>query len=243
MRIFIVEDNQIELEAVTSIISLWISKKKRNDLDSVHTIMSQDAFHDQIKSVMQADVIFFDIQLSDSEESAGLILAEKLRSRGYTGYIVFLTSHSEFSFQGYDVQAFQFLVKPVTSVKLIEIMNLLFSKIEAKRTFQFVEEKRTKIILTDTICYFASNKRKIEIHTINSGNVKTTYSYLGKISDLEKRLSFYPFFVKAHRGHYVNVLHIQKIIALEMHLSNGEILPLAKNHYETVVEAFANYTT
>lgn len=241
MKIFIVEDNQIELDAATSIIRSWIGEKKRDDLDSVHTIMSTDAFNNQIKSVIQADVIFFDIQLSDSEEPTGLILAQKLRSRGYVGHIIFLTSHAEFSFQGYDVQAFQFLVKPIISAKLIEIMDLLFSKIEAKRTFQFLENNRKKIILTDMICYFASNKRKIEIHTISHGNLKKVYSYLGKISDLEKRLFIYPFFVQAHRGHYVNVLHIQKIIALDMYMSNGDILPIAKKHYETVIDVFAKY--
>ena len=240
MKILVVEDNPAERDAIVFAIQLWIDTKKRNDLDLLHTIMSEEAFEAQWENIMQTDVIFFDIQLTQSEDTAGIALAQKLRLHGYTGYIVFQTSHSEFSFQGYDVQAFHFLVKPVSQVKLHEVLDSILLKIEAKRTFRFVEENRTKIIPTDTICYFASNKRKIEIYTL-SGKLKMAYSYFGKMKDLEQQLTIYPFFVRAHRGHFVSVLQIQKIAAMDIYMSNGDILPIAKKYYDLVTDVFSRY--
>lgn len=67
----------------------------------------------------------FGILLLDVEMSGmtGIDLAKKLRSEGFRGEIISITSHFELAGEGYEVDALHYLVKPVSYEKLSAVLK------------------------------------------------------------------------------------------------------------------------
>lgn len=76
------------------------------------------------------DVIFMDIQLQSDIPSTttGIDIAKKLRLSGFNNDIIFITSYHEYVFEGYNVSAFNFLLKPIKKETLYPVLNSLIEK-------------------------------------------------------------------------------------------------------------------
>ena len=68
------------------------------------------------------DLIFLDIDLGGMD---GMALARKIRETDSEVPILFLTNHKEYVFEGYEVQAFRYLLKPVTEDTLFPLLEEL----------------------------------------------------------------------------------------------------------------------
>lgn len=66
------------------------------------------------------DLIFLDIYMDGMN---GMETAKTLRAAGCDTPIVFLTTTADFALESYEVTAFSYLLKPVTAVKLAEVMD------------------------------------------------------------------------------------------------------------------------
>ena len=55
----------------------------------------------------------------------GMALARKIRETDSEVPILFLTNHKEYVFEGYEVQAFRYLLKPVTEDTLFPLLEEL----------------------------------------------------------------------------------------------------------------------
>ncbi len=65
---------------------------------------------DFLEKGIQCDVVFFDIQLPGMN---GLEAAKKFRERNREALIIFVTNLGQFALKGYEVNAFDFVVKPI----------------------------------------------------------------------------------------------------------------------------------
>lgn len=75
------------------------------------------------------DLIFLDIDLGGMD---GMALARKIRETDSEVPILFLTNHREYVFEGYEVQAFRYLLKPVTEDTLFPLLDELQSCADRK---------------------------------------------------------------------------------------------------------------
>ena len=66
------------------------------------------------------DLAFLDIQMS---KMTGIDLAERIRISDSNMLIVFVTSFRQYVLKGYDVNALHYLIKPVSSAKLLPILD------------------------------------------------------------------------------------------------------------------------
>ena len=79
---------------------------------------------------LKCDLFFSDIELNCNNSFTGIDACKQLRESGYTGIIIFLTAFKEYVFDGYDVQAFNYLLKPInygTINNCLDKFNSLFS--------------------------------------------------------------------------------------------------------------------
>lgn len=74
-----------------------------------------------------ADIIFLDIGLPDVN---GMELAAELRKKGCRSVIIFVTAYEDYVFKAFDVSAFHYLLKPVFSAKLYEVLNKAVNSLE-----------------------------------------------------------------------------------------------------------------
>ena len=83
------------------------------------------------------DAIFLDIEMKDTD---GMTAAKEIRKYSKDIPIVFLTSHTEMAMDGYEVEAFRFLSKPVNETKLRETLNDLEKKLKVDEKIVLVKD-------------------------------------------------------------------------------------------------------
>lgn len=98
-----------------------LAERKRLPL-TVEAFSDSAAFLFQYPGSYPFDLIFLDIDLGGMD---GMALARKIRETDSEVPILFLTNHKEYVFEGYEVQAFRYLLKPVTEDTLFPLLEEL----------------------------------------------------------------------------------------------------------------------
>ena len=146
MKIAICDDDSAQLEYISSLVEKWS--------DSIE----EQIRISQFKSAEQLlfnytpgcfDVLLLDIQMTGEN---GISLAKRIRSFNDNAVIIFITAVSDYVFDGYDVGAVQYLLKPVNEAKLFECLNTSRQKgPDKKRIILESEQGSTAVALDDII--------------------------------------------------------------------------------------------
>lgn len=182
------------------------------------------------------DIVFLDIWL---EGLSGMETARELRSQKMESILIFLTGRREYVFEAFDVEAFHYLLKPVSEKRLNQVFERAMAEWEKRR---IISDKRLFIktrnqnysIKHGEIVYIESRAKKVEIHT--GMEVLEAYASLG---DLEVQLG--EDFFRCHRGYLVNMAYITKYSSVSITLDKGEEILLAKERYSSFVKAYMRY--
>jgi len=160
----------------------------------------------------------------------GLALAQSLRKNNYHGSIIFLTSYKEYVFQGYDVQALHYLLKPIREDDIRKCMNVVL-QLTRDNNYIFQYNNQTLKIPYHQILYFSSANHYIEIYTVEGVQM-----HKATLADILNNLPYE--FTKCHRSILVNMSHVEKIVKNEIYLSNGNKLPISNTYLEQVRTTF-----
>lgn len=224
INIAIVEDELIYVKQLKEILESW-SKQ-------FHCTVTIDYFEDT-NLLLENDfnvynVAFLDIQIKDTMD--GLSLAQLMRKKDYKGSIIFLTNYRDYVFQGYDVQALHYLLKPINELDIKKCMDMVY-QLTTENNYIFFNNNKTIKIPYQHILYFSSSNHYIDINTTT-----ISYSHKAKIKDMKCHLPYY--FVQCHRSVLVNINYVDKINKNNLFLSNGEELPISNTYLEEVRTAF-----
>lgn len=98
------------------------------------------------------DILFLDIQMDGID---GMETARKMRSQNYKGYLIFITVLKEMVFQSFEVQAYDYLVKPIEEECFEKTMERLFSAMQNAKDASLLVQKRyeSNIIAFDDIVF------------------------------------------------------------------------------------------
>ena len=181
------------------------------------------------------DIIFLDIKMP---KISGMDLAKKLREQGKQSLIIFITSASEYVFEAFDVEAFQYLLKPIQNDKLKIVLEKAIKRIQIDVNTDFLiisADRQTKKVFLKDILYIESVGRIAKIHC-NEGTLET-YEQIGV---LENKLSGKSFF-RCHKCFLVNLNYVDAFNRTEVSLENGEKIMLAKRRYEDFQKIILSY--
>ena len=121
MKIAICDDEKIFLKKMNNLI---VSNYANPDKLIICEFESGEQFLSQFKA-NQFDVIILDIEM---KELTGLDVAEKIRETDKAVIIAFLTSHQEFAPNGYEVNAFRYLLKGQPEQMYIKQLRSIFNE-------------------------------------------------------------------------------------------------------------------
>lgn len=179
------------------------------------------------------DIIFLDINMKSPD---GLETARILRSRGYGGYLVFITALRDSVFDAFEPRAFDYIVKPIDKKRLQITLERLWRSIRANEERLFIRTKdNSRIILFSDIIYCEVINRKVSLHMKNG----ETFTYYDKIEALESRLD--RRFFKCHRSFLVNLSFVRGSSGGMICLSNGEKIPLSRLKAEGFAKAMMEF--
>lgn len=228
-RIVVIEDQSAELEKLSNALLLW--KQQSTIAYSMEAFSSGELYLEQEDTEDFPDLFFLDIQLPGMD---GLAVARHLREVGYRGYIIFLTAFREYVFEGYNVHAFQFLLKPVNPDALCTCMNEIIKEL-SEASYIFQDKQNTIQIPYREILTFSSRLHYVDILTAD--NLFCQYTTLGKIMD-----DLPDHFIRCHRSHIINMQHIYKISGSSIYLSNNTHIAIGRSYLDMTRNAFLKYS-
>ena len=215
LNIAIVEDNNADAEILESYIKSYM------DQDGVehHVERFSDAssFLKEYKPIF--DIIFMDIELPDDN---GMNLAKKLRTIDDFTMIIFVTNMSQFAVNGYEVNAFDFIVKPVNYLTFAMKMN------RAVRHLSRVKDMSVSI-KTDTGTVFVSASKIKFVETQNHGVIYHLSDGAQIVSrdamkNVEGVLKEESGFFKCNRCYLVNLRYVDKVDSSVVVIDGNELL-------------------
>ncbi|MCM1334192.1 MAG: LytTR family DNA-binding domain-containing protein [Bacteroides sp.] len=182
------------------------------------------------------DLLLLDVSMGETD---GIETARRLRERGSSAVIVFITGVKEAVFDAFDVGAFHYLLKPVGEEKLKEVLDrasreILHKKEGEKRRLLIRTRDRTVSVGADEIYYLENEMRKLAVHTKNE-----TLSFYGAMSKAEEQLG--DGFFRCHRGYLVNLAHIAEYDSAQIVLENGERIMMSKEKYRDFVQRYLRF--
>lgn len=171
------------------------------------------------------DIVFLDIIMQDLD---GMKTAQIFRRKASDRMLIFVSSSREYVFEAYDVEAFQYLLKPVDDRKLRRVLQKAVFKTEMRsREFIIVsKERQKKKLFLDGIYYFEIKGRVVDVH-----GPEGVFAYYEQIGELENKLRDKGFF-RCHKSYLINLKYVEGYNRQEAILENGEKIVIAKRRYE-----------
>lgn len=178
----------------------------------------------------EPDLLFLDIEMGGI---SGMDAARQLRKSCRNTVLVFVTAYPDFVFQGYEVHAFHYILKPYKEQKICEVLQKAIEQLDTlEERFFIIEQKAGTVKLPlKKIHYFKSDRKKAE--AVLDGK---TESFYGKLSEIEEGLPDY--FVRSHNRYLVNLNYITRV-EKNMCVCGEEELPVSRGCRQELSVAFA----
>lgn len=180
------------------------------------------------------DLLFLDIEVPNLN---GMETAKRIRKTDGEVCIIFTTRLAHYALKGYDVDALDFLVKPVSFKSLCFRMDKAVRMIENNRgKFITIVSNRSMLRLnTDDIYYIEANRHKLIYHT-QSGSYETSDSTFSSVAQ-----SYAPMhFVPCHNSFLCNLKHVRGITKDEVSIA-GEHLKISRGQRKKFFDALTAY--
>ena len=180
------------------------------------------------------DVIFLDIQM---EQPDGMETARLLRQRGDHSLLVFVTVLKELVFDAFQVEAYDYLLKPLNIVHFKRTMDRAIRALEQRRAKDIVIQRGTgcEVVLLSDVVYCEVLGRKIYLHK-QDGTVIDVYD---RLEALERRVDGH--FFKCHRSYLVNLDYVRGCQDGQVMLSQGERIPVSRLRERELIQALLRY--
>ena len=224
--------------AQAKVFSIKIDQWAKNKNIAVHTDLFESAEEYLFKAEQNTyDVIFLDISMRGQN---GMELARQIREKEKDVILVFVTSDASYVFDGYEVGAYRYLMKPVDEEKLWEILDYARTQKEVEEENYILVKKDSqsvRINLKDII-YIEAEKHYVNLCMENkeSINIKTAFTEL-----LQETQEKSDTILLTHRSYAVNIEKVVRIGRTECVLSDSSVIPVSRSFYKEVNEAFIKY--
>lgn len=179
------------------------------------------------------DILLLDIQMPGMD---GMKLAAKLRTTDSRTAIIFVTALKERVFDAFELEAVDYICKPIDDHRLNEALKRALKKVKTNGEKQLLVKTMNwcKSVKISDIHYCEVINRKIYLHT-QSGVI----DYYCKIEDVEKQLDYR--FVRCHRSYLVNLDHFVKYENGHVTLSDGAQIPVSRLRHQAFMDAMMQY--
>ncbi len=183
----------------------------------------------------QVDLVFLDINMP---EVSGLTLAKAMDKKTK---IIFTTAYREYAIDGFDLQAVDYLLKPISFERFLKAVHNFFD-ISSQKTihtvsiaeknenhFIFVRSERKMVKVNfDEILYVESLSDYIKIHT--SSKIIVTRE---TITNIEAKLPQSQF-LRIHRSYIASIMNIESYTNEFVEIKN-KALPLSRSYKESIL--------
>lgn len=196
LRVAVVEDNAAERKRIQDNL---LALPEKMEID---TFVSGMAF--AIGEMKNYDIVLMDIDMPGMN---GIETAKRLRAVNKSAVLVFVTNMVQFAIAGYEVEALDFIVKPINPYSFALKMKRAICR-TAKRS----EDELT--VRTDNVLHRVPilSIRYVEVsgHYITYHTSSGVYQEYATMKDVKERLSQHPF-AQCSQSYLVNLKYITSV--------------------------------
>ena len=226
-RIAVCDDRQTDRDYLASLLNEWAANV--GHIVQSRLFPSAEAFLFCYEEDKSWDMLLLDIEMDGMD---GVTLAKTVRRDNRTIQLIFVTGYSEYISEGYEVAALHYLMKPIRKDKLFAVLDRAAEQCAKNGRFLTLDQSKEMIRLPlYEIRYLEASQNYVTIHGENG----QSYTIRHTLSELERELD--DRFFSTGRSYIVNLACIRKVTRTDIHVRDGEVLPLPRGMYKSLNQA------
>lgn len=177
----------------------------------------------QLMKEHDVDVLFLDIQMP---EIKGTDFAKMVDSNTK---IIFTTAYSQYALEGYELNAVDYLLKPITFERFVTAVNKLKSNkiVEKSDSFTIKSGYDLHKVKFEDIQYIVSDSEYVTFHMADKKIISNQ-----RLKALEQELSS-AMFMRVHRSYIINKNSVTGLKGRDLLLSDV-MIPVSDSYYDRV---------
>ena len=229
VRIAIVEDDPSDMTQLTECLRRY--EKEQKAAFSVKSFFTPADFLNTYGPGY--DLIFMDIELPLTN---GMEVARQLREIDSVVTLVFITNMEQYAVNGYEVEAIDFVVKPINYFRFSSMMRKAMRQIDRRAEKEVLVQSAGNITrLRASQIHYVEIRDHLLIYHTDQGKFESW----GKISDAEADLAPHGF-VRCSSSHLVNLRHILSVDGNDVNVA-GTKLPISQRKRKAFYSSVTNY--
>ncbi len=181
----------------------------------------------------QYNIVMLDIEMPDIN---GIETAKKIRENDKSVVIIFVTNSAKYAMSGYEVDALDYILKPVDRYAFMLKMHRILSRVETRKDFNL-------LLKTDegTECLQISHIKYVEVfgHYVVYHTYYGDYSVYSTLSAEAEKLPPKQF-VKCSRNCIVNLRYVESV-RNNVCIVSGEELIVSRPQKKNFMQALQDY--
>lgn len=188
------------------------------------------------EEVYLPDLILLDIYMPDK---LGVEAARELRRMGNHCRIVFLTTSREHALDAFEVEAVQYLLKPLDAEKLFPLLDKILREMqeERKRYVLLRIEGTVQRVAVDDIIYCEAQGKFQYLHFADGSQCMLRVT----MAKLVEMLEPYDEFVRVGVAYLMNMEHIECVSKQEIRMDTGKKIYPPRSAFQAVREKYFAY--
>jgi len=229
IHIAVVEDEEIYAQK----LSMYIRQFSQERGGDFKVTRFRDGDEIAVEYTGSFDIILMDIQM---EFMNGMEAARRIRERDQNVIILFITNRTDYALQGYQVDALDYVIKPVTYFAFADRLERALERLKKRASRSLILSLPDGILRLQVadIFYIESDRHNLVYHTVN-GEVTVRQ----KMQDAEESLTGAGFY-RIHKGYLVNLAHVDGIRGGDC-LIRGRALPVSRTRRNEFMKVLMNY--
>ena len=229
MRIAIVEDEARYMEQLRDYLRKYQSEFDRNlevtchenGINFIHSFRSQ------------FDIILLDVAMPYID---GFETAQKIREQDSEVVILFVTNQAQHAIRGYEVDAMDYILKPISYFAFSQRLNRAISRVSRREEPYLLLQLKSgpRKLKINHIFYIESSGHNLVYHTLDGD-----FTILGSLKDAEERLAKYNF-LRCNKGYLVSLRHVDNV-QNGCAVVNGQHLLISRPRKAAFMESLTNF--
>lgn len=229
IKLAIVDDEPQYAETLQNFIAQYGNEYKEEFEIDVYTDGDQIVEH--YKS--DYDIILMDVEMKFLD---GMSAAEEIRKIDSEVVIIFVTNMPQYAVRGYEVEAMDYVLKPISYIAFSHTLNRAIERIKNRKvkTLSITVRGNVSRIPIDQLYYIESQGHTLLFHT-----AKGIKEAAGTMKEVESELVPHHFF-RGNKGYLINLAHVNHVLD-GCAIVEGEELLLSRGRKKEFMEALADY--